>query len=105
MGFFSHTQRIPDLHPLRRTGMSIVLADGLTKKIIKEGTGAQPKAGQRVWAHYTGKLTNGEVFDSSRGKPHRVNGLDFVIDAGQVIRGWDIGIASMKVGEVAELTC
>ncbi len=53
-------------------------------------------------AHYTGTLTDGTKFDSSRdrGQP-----FSFVIGKGQVIRAWDEGIASMKVGERAELTC
>eukprot|EP00392_Amoebophrya_sp_AT5.2_P001868 g1873.t1 len=78
---------------------------GLKKRVIKEGTGAQPKKGEKVWAHYTGKLTDGSVFDSSIPKPHRKNGFDFVIGAGQVISGWDVGVASMKIGEKAELLC
>ncbi len=45
------------------------------------------------------------MFDSSIPKPHRKNGFDFTIGAGQVISAWDIGIATMKVGEKAELTC
>jgi FK506-binding protein 1 len=55
-----------------------------------------------VNAHYTGTLTDGTKFDSSRdrGQP-----FSFVIGKGQVIRAWDEGIASMKVGERAELTC
>ncbi|CAD7937888.1 unnamed protein product [Amoebophrya sp. A25] len=77
----------------------------LKKKILKDGTGAQPQKGEKVWAHYTGKLTDGSVFDSSIPKPHRKNGFDFVVGAQAVIAGWDIGIASMKVGEKAELCC
>lgn len=59
------------------------------------GTGAQPQAGQTVTVQYTGYLDNGKVFDSSvqRNQP-----FEFVLGAGQVIRGWDEGIASMKVG-------
>jgi peptidylprolyl isomerase len=59
------------------------------------GTGAQPKSGQHVQVHYTGWLTDGRKFDSSRdrGKP-----FDFVLGQGRVIKGWDIGVASMKVG-------
>jgi FKBP-type peptidyl-prolyl cis-trans isomerase len=55
-----------------------------------------------VTVHYTGKLTNGKVFDSSvdRKKP-----FVFTIGKGQVIRGWDEGVAKMKVGEKAIITC
>lgn len=59
------------------------------------GTGAQPQAGQTVVVNYTGYLDNGTKFDSSfdRNQP-----FEFVLGAGQVIRGWDEGISTMKVG-------
>jgi FKBP-type peptidyl-prolyl cis-trans isomerase len=65
------------------------------------GTGAQAAAGKTVSVHYTGKLTNGKVFDSSltRGEP-----IEFKLGAGRVIKGWDEGIALMKVGGKATLT-
>lgn len=83
----------------------IVLEDGLTKEIIKEGAGATPTKGQRVKVHYTGWLSEngkkGRKFDSSidRGQP-----FQFIVGIGQVIGGWDLGIMSMKVGEKATLT-
>lgn len=59
------------------------------------GSGAQPKKGQTVVVHYAGYLDNGTKFDSSidRGQP-----LEFILGAGQVIPGWDEGLATMKVG-------
>ena len=65
-----------------------------------EGQQCQP--GNTVQVHYTGKLTNDQVFDSShnRGKP-----LEFQVGAGRVIRGWDEGIPQLRVGEKAVLTC
>jgi len=76
-------------------------ASGLEYEEIEAGTGAQAQAGKVVSVHYTGKLTNGQVFDSSipLGQP-----LDFPVGAGRVIKGWDEGIAMMKVGGKAVLT-
>ena len=65
----------------------------------KAGTGAQAIAGKTVSVHYTGKLLNGTVFDSSAGR----NPIDFVLGVGQVIPGWDEGIALMKQGGKATL--
>jgi FKBP-type peptidyl-prolyl cis-trans isomerase len=68
---------------------------------LKQGTGAEAKAGQTVSVHYTGTLTDGSKFDSSkdRGKP-----FEFPLGAGRVIKGWDQGVAGMKVGGVRRLT-
>ncbi|HQP36329.1 MAG TPA: FKBP-type peptidyl-prolyl cis-trans isomerase [Polyangiaceae bacterium] len=65
------------------------------------GSGATAAAGQRVSVHYTGWLTNGSKFDSSldRGKP-----FQFTLGAGQVIKGWDQGVAGMRVGGKRKLT-
>jgi len=60
------------------------------------------KMDKKVEVHYTGTLTNGTVFDSSRNK-----GKTFIFDIGQgrVIKGWDQGVATMSLGERANLTC
>lgn len=77
---------------------------GLIYETLKEGTGKSPLKGQIVSVHYTGWLddngSKGEKFDSSldRGTPFR-----FVLGAGQVIKGWDEGVAGMKVGEQRRL--
>jgi len=74
-------------------------ATGLQWEDVKVGTGAQPKAGQTCVMHYTGWLwengAKGKKFDSSvdRGQP-----LEFPLGQGRVIKGWDEGIATMKVG-------
>jgi peptidylprolyl isomerase len=70
-------------------------ASGLWYVVEKEGTGAQAVAGKTVAVHYSGKLTNGTEFDNSyrRNEP-----IEFVLGRGQVIQGWDEGIALMKEG-------
>ncbi len=59
------------------------------------GDGISPKTGQKVTVHYTGTLENGKKFDSSK---DRDQPFTFTIGVGQVIQGWDEGVASMKVG-------
>ena len=68
---------------------------------ITEGSGQAAEAGNKVFVHYTGKLEDGSVFDSSvtRDQP-----FSFTLGAGQVIRGWEQGILGMKVGEKRVLT-
>ena len=68
---------------------------------MKVGTGAEAKSGKPVKVHYVGTLTNGSKFDSSR---DRNEGFEFTLGAGQVIKGWDEGVAGMKVGGLRKLT-
>jgi FKBP-type peptidyl-prolyl cis-trans isomerase len=74
----------------------VTTTSGLQYEELKEGTGAAAKAGDMVSVHYTGTLkSDGKKFDSSldRGKP-----FEFKLGAGMVIKGWDEGVAGMKVG-------
>ncbi len=74
---------------------------GMKVEILKEGTGEEAKNGDTVSVHYTGTLEDGTKFDSSqdRGTP-----FSFILGAGRVIKGWDLGVAGMKVGEQRKLT-
>ncbi len=79
----------------------VTTPSGLQYQDITVGTGAMPQAGQNVVVHYTGKLTDGTKFDSSldRNQP-----FSFRIGAGQVIKGWDEGLSTMRVGGKRQLT-
>ena len=68
---------------------------------LASGQGRAPKKGEKVTVHYTGWLTDGEKFDSSvdRNQP-----FSFVLGEGQVIAGWDQGVAQMKAGDKVKLT-
>ena len=81
--------------PTKVTGNPTKTASGLEYWDIKAGTGDTAVKGQQVRVHYTGWLTDGKKFDSSvdRGEP-----FVFPLGAGRVIKGWDEGVASMKVG-------
>jgi FKBP-type peptidyl-prolyl cis-trans isomerase FkpA len=74
---------------------------GLKVDDLKEGAGAAAAKGDAVEVHYTGWLTDGTKFDSSkdRGRP-----FSFTLGAGQVIKGWDQGVQGMKVGGLRKLT-
>jgi FKBP-type peptidyl-prolyl cis-trans isomerase len=86
--------------PTKVTGEPTKTASGLEYWDIKVGTGAVAQTGHQVKVDYTGWLTNGKKFDSSvgTGKP-----FDFMLGAGQVIKGWDEGIVGMKVGGKRQL--
>jgi len=76
-------------------------ATDLKSEDLKVGSGAEAVSGKTVSVHYTGTLTDGKKFDSSldRGQPFK-----FMLGAGQVIQGWDQGVAGMKVGGKRKLT-
>lgn len=77
------------------------MSDELKVERYHEGTGEAAQAGKMVKVHYTGTLENGQKFDSSRdrGQP-----IEFPLGVGYVIKGWDDGIAQLRVGDKAKLT-
>jgi peptidylprolyl isomerase len=86
--------------PTKVTGEGTKTPDGLQYWDLKAGTGPTAMRGQKVNVHYTGWLTTGKKFDSSvdAGKP-----FSFTLGAGEVIKGWDEGVAGMKVGGKRQL--
>lgn len=86
--------------PTKVTGEGVKTPSGLTYWDIRVGTGEVAKEGSRVRVHYTGWLTNGKKFDSSvdAGQP-----FDFRIGNGEVIKGWEEGVAGMRVGGKRQL--
>jgi FKBP-type peptidyl-prolyl cis-trans isomerase len=86
--------------PTKVTGEPTKTASGLEYWDIKVGTGAVAQTGHKVKVDYTGWLTNGKKFDSSVGTGHP---FDFMLGAGQVIKGWDEGVVGMKVGGKRQL--
>lgn len=86
----------------------VEIVEGLSKRVLREGTGAVAEVNQIVVVHYTGWLfdatadnNRGEKFDSS---VDRGQHFEFPLGARRVIRGWDEGVVGMKIGEIRELT-
>ncbi|MEI6513711.1 MAG: FKBP-type peptidyl-prolyl cis-trans isomerase [bacterium] len=92
-------QETIDIKPSKEILMTT--ESGLQYEDTVEGTGPSPEKGQTVTVHYVGMLTDGKEFDSSvkRGQP-----FAFTIGVGQVIKGWDEGVSTMKVGGKRRLT-
>ena len=87
---------LADLKPAgKKEPETVTTPSGLKYVDLKVGGGASPKPGDSVSVHYTGWLENGTKFDSSvdRGTP-----FSFPVGRGRVIKGWDEGVATMKVG-------
>jgi len=72
------------------------MENGLSYVIVTEGTGDVAEEGKTVVVHYTGTFEDGRKFDSSH---DRDQPFEFLLGAGRVIRGWDLGVAGMRVGE------
>jgi FKBP-type peptidyl-prolyl cis-trans isomerase FkpA len=100
LSLFAVTAFADTTAPTKTTGKPVVTKSGLKYFDLKAGTGAEATAGKKVKVHYTGWLTDGKKFDSSvdRGQP-----FEFDLGAGMVIKGWDEGVAGMKVGGKRQL--
>ncbi|MEK7228117.1 MAG: FKBP-type peptidyl-prolyl cis-trans isomerase [Patescibacteria group bacterium] len=97
-------EELPALPPVKTEEKKIIKTttiQGMKIETTKEGSGEAIANGKTAVVHYTGKLTDGKVFDSSvtRGTP-----FEFPLGAGMVIKGWDLGVLGMKVGEKRVLT-
>lgn len=105
-GFLLFKQKTSDTITTNTTGditkttMTNTIQLGVEDEVV--GTGDVATAGKSVTVHYVGSLTNGTVFDASRKRGDQ--GFTFVLGAGQVIKGWDQGVAGMKVGGKRKLT-
>ena len=85
------------------TDLTLEQNGGVMKTVVREGSGDSPMIGDTVSVHYVGTLPDsGEQFDSSRDRGEK---FEFKLGVGQVIKGWDLGVASMKRGELCELLC
>ncbi len=86
--------------PRTPAAAAITTPSGLTYLITKKGTGRQPQTGDTVVVHYTGMLTNGVTFDTSR---ERNEPFEFKLGEGRVIKGYDEGFSKLRVGDHAIL--
>lgn len=86
--------------PAAATPQTITTASGLKYVDLVVGKGPIPKRGDTVVVNYTGRFTNGKVFDTSVGKKP----FEFALGQGQVIKGWDEGVSTMRVGGKRKLT-
>ena len=101
-GFDEDEIEYPDLDVDEEADVSTAKDGGVTKKVLAKGIGDErPEKGDEVVVHYTGTLLDGTKFDSSvdRGDPFK-----FRLGLGQVIKGWDVGVAGMRVGDKRRLT-
>lgn len=95
-----HQEQSAAAHKQHCQGLREALEKGWSKRVVTEGEGPLPPQGAMMDMHYTGELVNGSEFDSSRGKGRT---FGFELGAGEVIEGWDKGVAAMKRGERALL--
>jgi len=103
-GYYFYNQFLNNKTIIQNSGSNIMenaAKESFKIEVLKEGSGPEAKNDDKVSVHYVGTLTDGKKFDSSldRGAP-----FDFILGAGQVIKGWDQGVLGMKAGEKRKLT-
>lgn len=93
-------KKSPKVEKAQKKGIKLMSTNTLQHEDVQVGTGESPVVGKKVTVHYTGTLPDGTKFDSSkdRGTP-----FSFTYGVGQVIKGWDQGLESMKVGGTRKL--
>jgi len=96
------TRRLERMAAAESEPIELVEDGGLTKTILREGSGETPSENDTVYVHYVGTLEDGSEFDSSRSRDEKFN---FEIGVGNVIKAWDIGVATMKRGEISTFNC
>jgi len=101
IGAIGYSLILKNKMPETNTNQQITDIQGMKIEVLKEGTGAVAKSGDTVSVHYVGTLENGTKFDSSidRGEP-----FSFTLGENRVIKGWELGVSGMKVGEKRKLT-
>ncbi|TWW76381.1 peptidyl-prolyl cis-trans isomerase FKBP4 isoform X1 [Takifugu flavidus] len=93
----------PQCTPIEGEDVTPKQDGGVLKLVKREGTGTElPMTGDQVFVHYEGRFLDGTLFDHSRS---RNDWFSFVLGKGQVIKAWDVGVATMKVGELCQLIC
>ncbi|XP_030587130.1 peptidyl-prolyl cis-trans isomerase FKBP4 [Archocentrus centrarchus] len=97
------TSEVQHTVPLEGEDITPKKDGGVLKVVKREGTGTeQPMTGDKVFVHYVGTLLDGTHFDSSRDRGEK---FSFELGKGQVIKAWDVGVATMKIGELCQLIC
>lgn len=88
--------------PKEQQGGPKTLTGGVQVLDLTNGNGPEAKPGKKVLVYYEGRLkTNNKIFDSTK----KGNGFKFKLGGGEVIKGWDVGVAGMKVGGKRRITC